>query len=147
MRQLIFAAALAVPGLAFAQTAPEPAAPDPTVSDDRFQIEREGDVYIRLDKKTGTISTCSLEGDQLDCRLSADERAALQAEIDRLAAEVEQLKTGEGGEPKTGLSKDGKELTLKLPSEAEIQEFVDYFEDMLRRLVDAVKSLGNGGNT
>lgn len=141
MRHLILAASLILPGMAFAQTAP-----DPTVSDDRFQIERDGDLYIRLDKKTGAISTCSLAGDQLDCRMGADERAALQAEIDRLATEVEQLKGGEGTDPKTGLSKDGKELTLKLPSEAEIKEFVAYFEDMLRRFMDAVKSFTSGSN-
>jgi hypothetical protein len=121
------------------------AASDPTASDDRFQIERKGETFIRLDRKTGAISTCTLEGAALDCRASADERAALQAEIDRLATENEALKSATtAGTAETGITKDGKQLTLKLPSEAEIKEVASFFEDMLRRFVAAVKDLANG---
>ena len=138
MRQTFAILALALlPATTLAQ-----AAPDPTASDDRFQIERSGEAFIRLDRKTGAISTCTLEGAALDCRASADERAALQTEIDRLATEVEALKTGNTAE--TGISKDGKQLTLKLPSEAEIKEVASFFEDMLRRFVAAVKNLASG---
>jgi hypothetical protein len=133
MRNALFVLALiAIPSFAQAQPA----------SDDRFQIEKSGDNFIRLDRKTGAISTCDLKGAELDCRASADERAALQAEIDRLSAEVEQLKSGS---PETAsgasISKDGTELTLKLPSEDEIKGVVAFFEDMLQRVVTAVKNL------
>lgn len=127
---------LSMPGAALAQTA------EPTVSDDRFQIEREGDAFIRLDRKTGTVSTCVLDNGSFDCRMSPDERAALQAEIERLASENEQLKIASGQQPETGVAKGGKELTIKLPTEAEIKEAISYIEEMLRRFVDAVKSLG-----
>ena len=138
MRQIFAIVALSLlPAATLAQ-----AAPDPAASDDRFQIERSGDAFIRLDKKTGAISTCTLVGAALDCRASADERAALQAEIDRLATEVEALKSGATAE--TGISKDGKQLTLKLPSEADIKEVATYFENMLRRFVAAVKDLADG---
>jgi hypothetical protein len=134
-RALIALAFAALPAAAFAQTA-EP------VSDSRFQIEKSGDGYIRLDRQTGTISTCSLAGTDLDCRASADERAALQAEIDRLATEVDQLKAGApAATAGAQISKDGKELTLKLPTEAEIRQVVAFFEDMVQRVVDAVKDL------
>lgn len=136
MRTALFVIALAaLPVLAQAEP----------VSDDRFQIEKSGDGYIRLDRQTGAISTCTLSGQDLDCRMSADERAALQAEIDRLAAEVEQLKAGTP-EATAGasMSKDGKQLTLKLPSEAEIKQVVAFFEDMVQRVVNAVKDLANG---
>ena len=136
MRNALFAAALTfMPGAALAQSA------EPPVSDDRFQIERQGDAFIRLDKKTGTVSTCTLDNGAFDCRMSPDERAALQAEIERLASENEQLKTA-SGQPETGVAKGGKELTIKLPTEAEIKDAISYIEEMLRRFVDAVKSLG-----
>lgn len=136
MRTVFFAALVALaPAAALAQSA------EPPVSDDRFQIERQGDAFIRLDKKTGTVSTCTLDGGSFDCRMSADERAALQAEIERLASENEQLKTA-SGQPDTGVAKGGKELTIKLPTEAEIKNAISYIEEMLRQLVDAVKSLG-----
>lgn len=135
MRKAVLIIALAsIPAMAQA---------DP-VSDDRFQIEKSGDSYIRLDRQTGTISTCTMSGPDLDCRASADERAALQAVIDRLSGEVERLKTGTA-ETASGasISKDGKELTLKLPSESEIKQVVAFFQDMLQRAVDAVKDLVN----
>ena len=129
-----------LPALAFALLSTSALAQTESASDARFQIERSGDAFIRLDRQTGAVSTCVLSNGELDCRSSADERAALQAEIDRLSEEVEQLKSG-SVEAKTGFSKDGKELTLKLPTEAEIKQVVAFFEDMVRRVVDAVKDL------
>lgn len=126
-------AVLPLTAIAAAQ-APEPA------SDDRFQIERQGDAFIRLDRRSGAISTCTLEGGQFDCRMSADERAALQAEIDRLAEEVEHLRTAEA-EPKAGISKNGKEIKLKLPSDEEIKGVVAYLQGMLDRAIAALKDL------
>ena len=110
---------------------------------DRFQIDRRGDMIIRLDRRSGAISTCTEMDGTLDCRASADERAALQDEIDRLAAEVDDLKSQLAGTPRegTGFSKDGKELTLRLPSEEQVQGVLSYLQEMARRLVDAVRSL------
>jgi hypothetical protein len=51
------------------------------------------DGFLRLDTRTGQVSLCRLEAGQAQCRASADERAALQAEIDRLATENAALKT------------------------------------------------------
>jgi hypothetical protein len=141
MRHILFTAALALlPSAGFAQSAP-----DPTVSDDRFQIERQGDQFVRLDKKTGAMSVCTLENSALDCRAGADERAALSAEIERLSKELEQVRTAQAGDnaPSTGISKDGKELTLKLPTESEIKDVVAYLEDIFRRFVEAVKDFAN----
>lgn len=140
MRVTLLAAAVTAPGLAFAQTAPAP-----EIDGDRFQIERDGDSIIRLDKKTGTISVCTPDGASLDCRMSADERAALQAEIDRLATELEQARAGSTEDGKrAGISKDGTELTLKLPSEEDIKDVVSFFEEMLNRFVAAVREFAGG---
>ena len=135
---LLFTLAL-LPVAAQAQTANES-----SLSDNRFQIERQGDSIIRLDKKTGAISTCTETAGTLDCKMSADERAALQAEIDRLATELESIKTASSdAAPSTGISKDGKEITLKLPTETEVQEALGFLEAMFRRFVEAVKDFAN----
>lgn len=138
MRQIAFALLIAAtPFAASAQS---------VQSDAQFQIERQGDSIVRLDKKTGAISTCTMEGQTLDCRSSTDERAAMQAEIDRLANEVDQLKqqiASADGAAKTGVDKSGKELTIKLPSEEEIKGVMTYLEDIWRKFVDQVRDLTN----
>lgn len=118
----------ALPATAVAQTADEA----------RFQIERSGEQIIRLDRKTGAISTCSPDGAQLDCRMSADERAALEAEIERLSAELQAVK---GGSAQAG--KDENTVTLKLPTEAELRTMFGYIEDAFRKIYDAVVGLAN----
>lgn len=119
----------------FAQTSP-----DPVASDDRFQIERQGDQIIRLDRKTGAISTCTLKDEQLDCRSSADERAALNAEIERLEAELAALRDGSA----KGEEADNRTLTLKLPSEQDMREVAAFLETMFNRFISAVKNLADG---
>ena len=47
---------------------------------------------LRLDTRTGTVSTCTRNGAGWACYAVPDERTALDAEIGRLQAEVEKLK-------------------------------------------------------
>jgi len=54
---------------------------------------RSSDGVIRLDTRTGTVSTCSNTGTGWACYAVPDERAALDAEIGRLQAENEGFKT------------------------------------------------------
>jgi hypothetical protein len=133
MLSRILVAALALSAVSFPALAQDGA-------DARFQLERRGDNIIRLDRRTGTISTCTERNGSLDCRASADERAALQDEIDRLAAEVDRLKGGDGN----SANSDGKSVTLKLPSEQEINGALDFLREWGQRAVDAVRALING---
>ena len=52
-----------------------------------------GNDVIRLDTRTGAVSTCSNGGAGWACYAVPDERAALDAEIGRLQADNERLKT------------------------------------------------------
>jgi len=142
MRQAVCVIVFALaPFASTAQTASEP-----SLSEDRFQIERRGDTIVRLDRRSGEMSTCVMQGGALDCRASEDERAALQEEIDRLAAEVDRLQAElKGGTPGTGLSKGGRELTLKLPTEEELRGAMTAIEDLFRRFVESIRSLGKDG--
>jgi hypothetical protein len=65
----------------------------------RFAMTPVADGFLRLDTRTGQVSLCTLSAGQAQCRASADERAALEAEIDRLARENAALK---GLAPKAG---------------------------------------------
>jgi hypothetical protein len=94
-----FAAALLVAGLCgasggFAARAEssEPAAAGDTANG-RYAMTPVADGFLRLDTRSGQVSLCTIQKDQAQCRASADERAALQAEIDRLAKENAALKT------------------------------------------------------
>src|SRR5207244_3790701 len=80
------AAFLIVSGSAFAQSKPD-------TENGRYALSPIGDGgVLRLDTKTGTVSTCTNSGAGWSCYAVPDERAALDAEIGRLQADNEKLK-------------------------------------------------------
>ena len=81
------AAALIVAGTAaLAQARPD-------TENGRYALSPAGDGgVLRLDTKTGTVSTCTNSGAGWACYAVPDERAALDAEIGRLQADNEKLK-------------------------------------------------------
>jgi len=93
--------ALAAVGCGFcaqAEPASPPQAPAPLATDagdsanGRFVMTPVADGFLRLDTRTGQVSLCTLKAGLAQCRAGADERAALEAEIDRLAKENAALK-------------------------------------------------------
>src|ERR1700759_5578240 len=66
-------------------------APDP--ENGRYTLSQTADGFVRLDTRTGAVSTCSNSGNGWACYLVPDERAALDAEIGRLQDDNEKLKT------------------------------------------------------
>jgi hypothetical protein len=59
----------------------------------RYSMSAVGNDVIRLDTRTGAVSTCSNGGAGWACYAVPDERAALDAEIGRLQADNERLKS------------------------------------------------------
>ncbi|MBN8980789.1 MAG: hypothetical protein J0I29_05855 [Rhizobiales bacterium] len=57
----------------------------------RYTLSPVADDYLRLDTRTGAVSTCSNK-DGWVCRAVPDERSALDAEIGKLQAENKSLK-------------------------------------------------------
>lgn len=99
---------------------------------DRFSLEKTEEGYVRLDKRTGQMSTCQDQSGQLVCRLAADERGAFEDEIDRLRDQVEglekrvtALETGSGGKA--------------LPSEDEFDRTMSYMQRFFRSFLDMVQ--------
>jgi hypothetical protein len=70
--------------------AAEPSMPDG--ENGRYVLSPIADGVIRLDTRTGAVSTCTNSGAGWACYTVPDERAALDAEIGRLQAENEKLK-------------------------------------------------------
>ncbi|WP_132955689.1 hypothetical protein [Rhizobium sp. BK251] len=104
---------------------------------ERFQLERSGDNFVRLDKQTGAMSICAPKDGELVCRMAADERAAYEDELDRLSARVATLEkaVGEGA---------GKG---QLPTDAEVDRTLGIMERMMRGFMAIVRELqGEGEN-
>ena len=64
----------------------------PDSENGRYSLSPVADGVIRLDTRTGTVSTCNNSGTGWACYAVPDERAALDAEIGRLQADNEKLK-------------------------------------------------------
>ena len=105
--------------------------------DDRYVLEKSGDGFVRMDRKTGEMSTCAQDGASLVCKLAADERTAYQDEIDRLQQDMKALDER--------VVKLENSLTAKLestlPSEEEFQKGLGYMERFLRSFRDTVQDL------
>ncbi|OJU18344.1 MAG: hypothetical protein BGN84_18325 [Afipia sp. 62-7] len=78
------ALAMSWPVLASAQTTPD-------TENGRFTLSPVSDGFVRLDTRTGVVSTCTNKNGWV-CRIVPDERAALDAEIGRLQADNRRLK-------------------------------------------------------
>jgi hypothetical protein len=122
----------------------------PANPDLRFQLEREGDGYVRLDKKTGETSYCRRVNDKLVCTLAIEERDTLHQEIadlqNQVAALREELKALPNAEPRP--KEDVPDTSLKDNSgserdkiEQEMDRAIDLTKQALRKLYTAMKEL------
>jgi len=122
----------------------------------RYALAPVADGVLRLDSRTGAVSTCSNTGTGWACYAVPDERAAFDAEIGRLQAENEKLKaelaareptvTGKIDEPlpKTDSLKkpepkiaDGeRKIEIPLPSDRDMERVMSFLEQAWRRLVE-----------
>lgn len=133
MTRILFsfiAASVLAGASAFAQ--PSPTAPAASADrDGRYSMTPAPDgSFLRLDTRTGLASHCRLVDGVLQCRSGADERAALQSEIDRLAKENEDLKR------KMAQATPGDRLRNVLPNDKEIDTALGFMERMMRRMMN-----------
>ena len=152
---------LVAAALAFAAGAVS-AQPMPDAENGRYALSPIADGVLRLDTRTGAVSTCTNSGTGWACYAVPDERAALDAEIGRLEADNEKLK-GQLAErepavpgkideplPKTDQLKppaqpkvaEGERkieiprIEIPLPSDRDMDRMVSALEQAWRRLVD-----------
>jgi len=131
----------------------------------RYSMSTVGNGVIRLDTRTGAVSTCNNGGAGWACYAVPDERAALDAEIGRLQADNEKLKaelaarepaiTGKIDEalpkesleqsmPKTDslkkpdpkLAEGERKIEIPLPSDRDMDRMMSFLERAWRRLIE-----------
>ena len=121
----------------------------------RYALAPVADGVIRLDTRTGAVSTCNNSGAGWACYAVPDERAALDAEIGRLQSDNEKLKaqlaareptvTGKIDEPlpKTDSLKPAppkadaeRKIEIPLPSDRDMDRVMSFLEQAWRRLIE-----------
>jgi hypothetical protein len=136
-------------GAALAESAPDS-------ENGRYALSPVTDGVIRLDTRTGAVSTCSNNGAGWACYTVPDERTALDAEIGRLQADNEKLKaqlaerepTVDGKideplpksdslkKPEPNLAEGQRKIEIPLPSDRDMDRMMSFLEQAWRRLVD-----------
>ncbi len=108
----------------------------PTLAqDDRYRLERTDTGYIRLDTRTGAMSVCEETSGNLVCRMAADERAAFEAEIERLEGKIDGLDKRLAAVENSPLLKPEN----LLPSDEQIDKSLDTMEKFFRRFMEIVR--------
>jgi hypothetical protein len=138
----------------------------PDAESGRYSISPVANGVIRLDTRTGAVSTCTNSGAGWACYAVPDERAALDAEIGRLQADNERLKaelaardatvTGKIDEalPKETLPKETlpktdslkqpepkvaegeRKIEIPLPSDRDLDRMMSFLERAWKRLIE-----------
>src|ERR1700719_3831784 len=128
---LLFALACVWAPAALAQTPPSKAAPES--ENGRYSMSPVADGVLRLDTRTGQGSPCRQKSDSWICGAPADDRAAYDKEIARLQAKVASLEAELKRQPGGG--------ELKLPSDAEVDRVMKFFETVFRRFIGMIEGL------
>jgi hypothetical protein len=151
-----FTAAAAVLMLCLAAMGGTRAEPMSDSENGRYALSPVPDGVIKLDTRTGDVSTCSNGGAGWACYAVPDERAALDAEIGRLQAENERLKaqlaareptvSGKVDEPlpksdslkppEPKVGEGDRKIEIPLPSDRDMDRMMSFLEQAWRRLVD-----------
>ena len=93
----------------------------------RYQLQRTDDGFARIDTRTGEVSSCRERGDQLVCRMAADERTALMDHIDDLETRIEAL--------------EAREPSGAMPTTEDIDQALTLMDRFMRGFVGIVRDM------
>jgi len=125
----------------------------PDIENGRYTLSPVADGVVRLDTRTGAVSTCTDKGAGWACYIIPDERAALDAEIGRLQKDNDALKAqlAESGPAVAGKTDEAlpkqdslkpkiadgeRKIEIPLPSDRDLDRVMSFVENAWRRLVD-----------
>jgi hypothetical protein len=141
MRKIVIAAALglfAAPAALAADSAPG----------GRFTLTPSANGYVRLDTQTGQVSECTGAPANLICKSTPDERAAMQADIDRLQKQMDDLKgaapgaTAQNGTPpgdEAFNSKPGPQVNI--PSDQDVDKAFNFMDHVVKRFKGLIEKM------
>jgi hypothetical protein len=161
-------AAILMLAVAFACAVPALAGPMPETENGRYALSPAGDGVLRLDTRTGAVSTCNNSGAGWACYAVPDERAAMDSEIGRLQADNERLKadneklkkelaereptvSGKIEEPlpksdslkksEPKVAEGERKIEIPLPSDRDMDRVMSFLEQAWRRLIEMANRL------
>jgi hypothetical protein len=128
----------------------------PDTENGRYALSPLADGVLRLDTRTGAVSTCNNSGAGWACYAVPDERAALDAEIGRLQADNEKLraelasreptvsgkidepmpKTDSLKTPEPKVAEGERKIEIPLPSDRDMDRVISFLDRAWRRLVE-----------
>ena len=132
------------------------AQPLPDTENGRYALSPIPDGVIRLDTRSGAVSTCINTGTGWACYAVPDERAAFDQEIGRLQADIAKLKaqlaareptvsgkidealpkTDSLKKPEPKVAEGERKIEVPLPSERDMDRVMSFLEQAWRRLVE-----------
>lgn len=132
-----------------AKTATDKAALDDKDATPRYRFSASGDGFVRLDSQTGEVSYCAPRTAGWACQPAADERAAFEAEIARLADANVALKRDLAAHQPPPAAPDAAppkgyrvpEVELRLPTNEDIDRAVTFAGKVWKRLVDMLNDI------
>jgi hypothetical protein len=135
----------------------------PEAENGRYTLSTTADGVLRLDTRTGAVSTCNNSGAGWACYAVPDERAAMDSEIGRLQADNERLKadneklkkelaereptvSGKIEEPlpksdslkksEPKIAETERKIEIPLPSDRDMDRMMSFLEKAWRRLIE-----------
>lgn len=106
----------------------------------RYVMEPTADGFVRMDTQTGEMSVCQLDGDDVICRLGADERSAFLDALDALEERVEVLERRLNADGSAAIAREG------LPDPEEFERGLGYMEEFMRRFMGIVEEFDDRQN-
>lgn len=109
----------------------------------RYSMSATDDGMLRLDTQTGAVSLCTGKAGRWVCRSVADDRLALENEIDRLSEENRRLKdelAQRRSDQPPGIKPQPEAPGSWVPSDKHAEEFMTFFEKMMKRFKQIAES-------